>query len=208
MKSTEPSAGAPEQSAGQAAVQTATPSLSYQIEAIAAFLKDAGEGVKASKNDRVALARLDPEAEELTTAQTAALTHAAERAKLDTIHWSLDRWRRWAFIAYGIALAGHDRGAENGGLGANFGRQLATAGVSEARVTRLLDARGTVFFQLLRRVLRLLASKSVKPNWVQLARLVLNEGARDDKGRRIAEKTRLDIAHAFFAAKPSESRDD
>ena len=207
MKSTDTSAGAPEQSAGQAAVQTATPSLSYQIEAIAAFLKDAGEGVKASKNDRVALARLDPEAEELTTAQIAALTHAAERAKLDTIHWSLDRWRR-AFIAYGIALAGHDRGAESGGIGANLGRQLATAGVSEARVTRLLDARGTVFFQLLRRVLRLLASKSVKPNWVQLARLVLNEGARDDKGRRIAEKTRLDIAHGFFSAMPSESRDE
>lgn len=75
-------------------------------------------------------------------------------------------------------------------------------------MTRLLDARGSAFFQLLRRVLRLLASKSVKPNWVQLARLVLNEGARDEKGRRIAEKTRLDIAHAFFSVKPSESRDD
>lgn len=49
MNSTDTSAGAPEQSAEQGGADNRPPSLSYQIEAIAAFLKDAGEGVKASR---------------------------------------------------------------------------------------------------------------------------------------------------------------
>lgn len=165
-------------------------SLRYHVSAIDKFLKDAKEGLKASKSDYVALKRFDPNAERLTVGQIAALTNLAQRAKFDFERWSLDQWHRWAFIAHGIALSGHD-----GGEGQFLGRQLHDAGVSEARVTRLLDARGDAFVQTLPRLLRLMASKNVAPNWAELGRLVLNEDQDD------AEKTRLKVARDFFSAK-------
>ncbi|GGD84352.1 type I-E CRISPR-associated protein Cse2/CasB [Caballeronia grimmiae] len=175
----------------------------YRMQAIAAFLKDAREGVKASKQDYVALKRLNPDAQTLTAAQVAAIMQVAARAKLNCANWTYDEWRRWAFIAYGIALAGHDRG---NGARSSLGRQLFSAGVKEARLNRLLDARGAAFFQILRRVLRLMNSQNVAPNWAQLGRLVLNEGARDARRQRIAEKMRLDIAYGFFSAGESAPR--
>ena len=69
-----------------------------------------------------------------------------------------------------MALAGHD------GTG-RLGRQLAHAGVAESRVTQLLTSRGDAFRQLLPRVLRLLASKGVEPNWCELGELVLKESS-------------------------------
>ncbi|WP_404989557.1 type I-E CRISPR-associated protein Cse2/CasB [Caballeronia sp. LZ016] len=158
--------------------------------------------MKASKNDYVALKRLDPDAQTLATAQIAALMNVAARARLDCAKWTPDEWRRWAFIAYGIALAGHDR-ADN--TRSTLGRQLHLAGVSEARVTRLLDARGAAFFELLRRMLRLMNSRNVAPSWNQLGRLVLYEGAREGKRQDIAEKMRLDIAYGFFSANANAS---
>jgi CRISPR system Cascade subunit CasB len=165
-------------------------SLRYQVSAIDKFLKDAKEGIKASKSDYIALKRLDPSADRLTVAQIAALTNLAQRAMFDLDRLKLDHWRRWAFIAHGIALSGHDAGE-----GKYLGRQLHDAGVSEARVTRLLDARGDAFVQTLPRLLRLMASKNVAPNWAELGRLVLNEDQDD------AEKTRLKVARDFFSTK-------
>ena len=92
-----------------------------------------------------------------------------------------------------MALAGHDRKQK-------LGEQLAQAKVSESRVTKLLTSRGDAFTQLLPRVLRLLASKGVAPNWRELGELVLKESSnqRDDKEK--AEAIRLRIAGPYFSA--------
>jgi CRISPR system Cascade subunit CasB len=158
--------------------------------ALAAYVERAGPG------ERAALARLVPEA--LRPHEVAALSRALLFAGLQPDSWRADTWPRWALIAHGIALAGHN------GAG-RLGTQIAQAGVAESRVTKLLTSRGDAFRQLLPRVLRLLASKAVRPNWFELGELVLKESssAPDDVDR--VEQLRLRIASAYFAA---QSRKD
>lgn len=153
--------------------------------ALAAHVRNAGPG------DRAALARLDPEA--LRPHEIAALSRALLAAGLEPETWRSETWPRWALIAHGMALAGHDAKGR-------LGRQLALAGVAESRVTRLLTARGEAFRQLLPRLLRLLASKGVQPNWFELGELILREGSldRDDASR--AEQLRMRIAGPYFSA--------
>jgi CRISPR system Cascade subunit CasB len=152
--------------------------------ALAAYIKRAGSG------DRAALARLKPEA--LQPHQLAALARALTAAGLAPEQWHADTWPRWALIAHGMALAGHD-GKQK------LGRQLAHAGVSESRVTKLLTSRGDAFTQLLPRVLRLLASKGVAPNWRELGELVLKESSNLCNSQADAEEIRLQIAGPYFS---------
>lgn len=153
--------------------------------ALAAYIK------RASTGDRAALARLKPES--LQPHQLAALARALSAAGLVSEQWHADTWPRWALIAHGMALAGHD-GKQR------LGRQLATAGVSESRVTKLLTSRGEAFTQLLPRVLRLLASKGVAPNWRELGELVLKEGSSLRSSQADAEEIRLQIAGPYFSS--------
>jgi CRISPR system Cascade subunit CasB len=142
---------------------------------------------RAGPGERAALARLQAHA--LQPHQLVALARALLAAGMTPENWHADTWPRWALIAHGMALAGHD-GSDR------LGAQLARAGVSESRVTKLLTARGEAFNQLLPKILRLLASKSVAPNWRELGSLVLND--RDK--RQIAEENRLNIAGPYFSA--------
>ena len=153
--------------------------------ALAAYIRHAGSG------ERAALARLNPEA--LQPHQLAALARALLAAGLSPEQWHADTWPRWALIAHGIALAGHD-GKQK------LGKQLAQAGVSESRVTKLLTSRGNAFTQLLPRVLRLLASKGVAPNWRELGELVLIESSSQRHHQAKAEEMRLQIAGPYFSA--------
>ncbi|MDO8263330.1 MAG: type I-E CRISPR-associated protein Cse2/CasB [Gallionella sp.] len=153
--------------------------------ALAAHIQRAGSG------ERAALARLQPEA--LQPHQLAALARALLAAGLSPEQWHADTWPRWALIAHGMALAGHD-GKQK------FGKQLAHAGVSESRVTKLLTSRGDAFTQLLPRVLRLLASKGVAPNWRELGELVLIESSSQPNHQAKAEELRLQIAGPYFSA--------
>ena len=146
---------------------------------------------RASSGERAALARLQPEA--LQPHQLAALARALLAAGLSPEQWHADTWPRWALIAHGIALAGHD-GKQK------LGKQLAQAGVSESRVTKLLTSRGDAFTQLLPRVLRLLASKGVAPNWRELGELVLIESSSQRSHQAKAEELRLQIAGPYFSA--------
>jgi CRISPR system Cascade subunit CasB len=152
---------------------------------LAAYVQRAGPG------ERAALARLDPDA--LRPHEIAALSRALLSAGLQPETWRAETWPRWALIAHGMALAGHD------GAG-RLGRQLAQAGVAESRVTRLLTARGDAFRQLLPRVLRLLASKGVRPNWFELGELVLKEGGNNPDDAERAEQLRMRIAGSYFSA--------
>jgi CRISPR system Cascade subunit CasB len=92
-----------------------------------------------------------------------------------------------------MALAGHD-GKQK------FGKQLANAGVSESRVTKLLTSRGDAFIQLVPRVLRLMASKGIAPNWRELGELILKESSALPSSQAQAEAIRLQIAGPYFSA--------
>lgn len=151
---------------------------------------------KATTGDRAALSRLKPQA--LQPHQLAALSRALLAGGLSLESWHADTWPRWALIAQGIALAGHD-GQDR------LGRQLARAGVSESRVTKLLTSRGDAFVQLLPRVVRLLASKGVAPNWHELGGLVLSEARSDPASVDRAEQLRLGIAGPYFSQLAKEA---
>ena len=144
--------------------------------------------------ERAALARLDPDSE-LRPHQIAALSRALVYAELAPENWHADTWRRWALIAHGMALAGHDGNR-------SLGLQLSESEVSESRVTKLLTARDDAFRQLLPRLLRLLASKETSPNWHEPGGLILNEG-RNEEG---AEAIRLRIAGRYFAAEAKKHK--
>jgi len=149
----------------------------------------------APPGDRAALARLQPLA--LKPHELAALSRALLKAGLEPQTWQAQTWPRWALISQGMALAGHGNG--------RLGEQLADAGVSEARVTKLLTARGDAFQQLLPRVLRLMASKGTAPNWRELGELVLKEN--DPSQQDAAEALRLRIAGPYFSKLARKSAD-
>ena len=146
---------------------------------------------RASPGDRAALARLQPGA--LQPHQLASLSRALIAAGISPSDWNTRVWPRWALIAQGMALAGHDGKRQ-------LGAQLAQAGVSESRVTKLLTSRGDAFTQLLPRVLRLLASKGVAPNWRELGELTLKENSDNRRALEDAEAIRLRIAGPYFSA--------
>lgn len=155
----------------------------HPIAGLAAFVANAAIGEKA------ALARLDPD--EMLPHQMAALSRGLIAAGLSPETWHPQSWARWALIAHGMALAGHD------GKG-RLGEQMARAGVSESRVTRLLTARGEAFRQIVPRLLRLMASQGVAPNWHDLGALILKEEHPDFLDD--AEALRLRIAGHYFSA--------
>ena len=146
---------------------------------------------RAEPGTRAALARLDPNA--MRPHQVAALSHALIAAGLSPDTWHPASWKRWALVAHGMALAGHD------GKG-RLGVQLVNAGVAEARVTKLLVSRGDAFLQIMPRLLRLLASKQVKPNWYDLSTLIHKNDAKGTADQEVAESLRLRIAGDYFSA--------
>lgn len=151
---------------------------------------------KTDAGERAALARMSPD-QALRPNEIAALARALLAAGLETELWRPATWQRWALIAHGMALAGHD------GQG-RLGAQLARADVAESRVTKLLTARGDAFTQMLPSVLRLLASKAVAPNWNELGPLVLKEGG-DRQDQQDAEQIRLRIAGSYFSQQASKA---
>ncbi|MBS4099023.1 MAG: type I-E CRISPR-associated protein Cse2/CasB [Sulfuricella sp.] len=154
----------------------------------------AGDAATLDRGERAALARLDPDGE-FRPHQVAALVRAFVAADLEPESWTAETWRRWALIAHGMALAGHD-----GGI--SLGQQLSDAAVAESRVTKLLTARGEAFRQLLPRLVRLLATKTVAPNWRELGGLILAEGRDEDK----CEALRLKIAGRYFYAQAKKPK--
>lgn len=140
--------------------------------------------------EQAALARLDPDAPR--PHQVGALARALVLAGIEPDEWRPETWLRWALIAHGMALAGHDAGGR-------LGAQLARAEVSESRVTRLLTARGDAFRQQVPRLLRLMASRGLAPNWLEFGALIL----ATDRDEARAESLRLRIAGSYYAsAKP------
>lgn len=151
-----------------------------------------GDTAALDKGEHAALARLDPDSPR--PHQVGALAHALVLAGISPDDWSPETWQRWALIAHGMALAGHDGTAR-------LGTQLAGHGdpkraVSESRVTRFLTARGDAFRQQVPRLLRLIASRGIAPNWLDFGGLVL----ATDRDEARAETLRLRIAGSYYAA--------
>lgn len=168
--------------------------ISRLARIIAQASRFSGDAHGLDNGERAALARLDPDGE-LRPHQIAALSRALIYAELEPDTWKPETWQRWALIAHGMALAGHDASQ-------NLGQQLSKADVSESRVTKLLTARGDAFRQLLPRLLRLIASKSIAPNWHELGGLILSQERDEEK----AEDIRLKIAGRFFSAEANKPK--
>ena len=145
---------------------------------------------RAEPGTRAALARLNPDA--LRPHQISALARGLIEAGLSPETWQPATWKRWALIAHGMALAGHSKGS--------LGKQLADARVSEPRVTKLLVSRGDAFLQIVPRLLRMLASKQVQPNWYTLSELIRKNDSQDTTVQEEAEALRLRIAGDYFSA--------
>jgi CRISPR system Cascade subunit CasB len=145
---------------------------------------------RADPGTRAALSRLDPDA--MRPHQMAALSRALIGAGLSPENWHPSTWKQWALIAHGMALAGYGKGS--------LGKQFAEAGVSEARVTKLLVSRGDAFLQIVPRLLRLLASRQVQPNWYAFGALIRHNDAQDPSEQEKAEALRLQIAGHYFGA--------
>jgi CRISPR system Cascade subunit CasB len=170
---------------------TAAPARGSPYGALARHIQHAGLG------ERAALARLQADA--LKPHEIAALSRALLAAGLQPESWRADTWPRWALIAQGMALTGHNSQGR-------LGRQMSEAGVSESRVSKLLTARGDAFRQLLPRVLRLMASKGVAPNWFELGELVLKAASTDRADQQQVEVLRLRIAGPYFSAQAKAAR--
>jgi CRISPR system Cascade subunit CasB len=164
-------------------VEPATPT-GHPVGRLAGFIDRADPGTRA------ALARLDPDA--MRPHQIAALARALIEAGLSPDEWQPAKWKQWALIAHGMAVASHGKGS--------LGKQMADAGVSEPRVTKLLVSRGDAFLQIVPRLLRLLASKQVQPNWYTLSELIRKNDAQDAAEQEVAEVLRLRIAGDYFSA--------
>ncbi len=171
--------------------------ISRLARIIAQAARYTGDAHGLDNGERAALARLDPE--EMRPHQIAALSRALVYADLAPENWQPETWQRWALIAHGMALTGHDGGR-------SLGQQLSEAAVSESRVTKLLTAREDAFRQLLPRFLRLLASKDVAPNWFDLGGLILNQGRNNAANDEEAETIRLKIAGRFFSAEAKKNK--
>lgn len=165
---------------------TASP-LARLAQVIARRQHFGGDSAALDNGEQAALARLDPEAPR--PHQVGALAHALVLAGIVPDDWQPATWQRWALLAHGMALAGHDGSSR-------LGTQLARAEVSESRVTRLLTARGEAFRQQVPRLLRLMASRGVAPNWLEFGALIL----ATDRDEAEAEKLRLRVAGNYYSA--------
>ncbi len=145
---------------------------------------------RADPGTRAALSRLDPDA--MRPHQMAALSRALIGAGLSPEHWHPATWKHWALIAHGMALAGHGKGS--------LGKQFAEAGVSEARVTKLLVSRGDAFLQIVQCLLRLLARRQVHPSWYAFGALIRHNDSEDSHEQAKVEALRLHIAGQYFSA--------
>ena len=157
----------------------------HPIGLLAGFIDRADSGTRA------ALARINPEA--LQAHQLSAFSRALIYAGLSSEKWQPTTLRRWALVVHGMALAGHDPKGR-------LGQQLVNAQVAESRVTKLLVSRDDAFIQVVPRLLRLLASKQVKPNWYELSELILNNDATDSAAQQKAEGRRLRLAGDYYSA--------
>lgn len=94
--------------------------------------------------------------------------------------------RGWMAVIQGLAVLG-----ELHRQGERLGTAMAEAKISEARLTRLLQARGDALLTQVRPLAHQLRSKAVAADWAEVARLVLGP-------ERNADQVRYYIASGYY----------
>ena len=156
-----------------------------------------GDTATLDEGECAALRRLNPEAP--LQRHFGALVHALMLADVPMDRFANDRWACWALIAQGIAIAGHDAHVR-------LGSQLAAARVTELRITRFLNTRHSAFRRQVSLLMRLMESREISPNWIELGVLVLttDEGKSEERRLRIAQ----DYYKAVYSDKSSTGIDE
>ena len=117
---------------------------------------------------------------------------------------------KWALILHGIALMTRTSGGETAGRSAHDGRipvgqalylggdpgRLRIGFYREARLNRLLTARGPMLRMLLARMFRMMAAADQPFNWGEMAQLILYDGHDEER----AEQARRRIASDYYQA--------
>ena len=164
------------------------------IAIVSNLVKDISD---SSSGDLAELRRMDPDAPD-----AAAFWRLMARQRL------LDNpalEHKWALILHGIALmtgTANRHSAHDGSM--PIGRAMFLGGdtqrtvsfYSEARLNRLLTARGPILRTLLARLFRMLTATNQPFNWSEMAHFILNDGYNEEQ----AEDIRRGIARAYYQA--------
>ena len=165
---------------------------------IAVLLADRLAGNEFPRGDLAELRRMDP-----ATPNAAVFWRLMARHDLPaSTNWE----NRWALILHGIALMTHRTSSTTSAHKEDIpvGRALFQGGASnrresfysEARLGRLLAARGAMLHTLLIRTFRMLAAAHQCFNWDEMAQFILADG--HDESR--AERARRKIAREYYRA--------
>jgi CRISPR system Cascade subunit CasB len=98
--------------------------------------------------------------------------------------------RQWAVLLNALAIAGGQHATD-----VRLGGALAEAELSELRFVRLVRARGPALENEIRAIGRILASKALQANWVEVVQLLRHQ---DDEH---CERWRRKIARDYYLAK-------
>lgn len=161
-----------------------------------------------SRGDLAELRRLDPDNPDATAFWRLLARH--ELLGNETLE------SKWALILHGIALMTRSGGSDAGtrpahNPGTSVGRALFLGGAdtrqqgfySEARLNRLLTARGPVLRTLLRRTFRMLAAAGQSFDWREMATFILNDGYDE----HATDQVRRHIARTYYQAERLSAQD-
>lgn len=113
--------------------------------------------------------------------------------------------RRWAALVHLVAVLSGTTNDRAHADRRRTGEVLHQAGYSEARLSKLLTARGDALRDQLGRLARFLRAKGAMPLDLRpLAELVLNEGLTETR----AETARLTIARSYYGAADRAAREE
>jgi len=151
--------------------------------------------------ERAALKRMDPD--HPSPGAYAAAVRLLLTADADAEFKNDARLKRWTLLIHAMALmSGPDRAPHGWAEHHAAGGVMFDSGYSEARLRRLLEARGKTFDDLLSRMARFLAAKQATVNWGDLAPLVL-----DPEDSERAEQARLNLMRQFLTRETRHARD-
>ena len=182
-------------------------SLSADIGERAAYFADVICGRDFGAGDRAALRRMNPDG---ANAPAAFWRLLASRDMLNDGNSPEDE-ARWALILHGIALmtkpSGNStyRSAHSPAIA--VGQALYTGGeggrtkgyYSEARLSKLLKARGVIRRSLIARLCRMMSSANATFDWGEMARFIYFDDA-SPRFESAAREIGGDIARAYYAA--------
>ena len=153
-------------------------------------------------NIRASMRRVSPERWSLRMAE---LLPVLVRSGIRVDALDPDAAARWAVLVHLVAVLSGTSNERAHADRRRTGAVLLEAGYSEARLSRLLSARGAALRIQVGRLARFLRTRGGLPLDLRpLAELVLNEGHNEAK----AEEARLTIARGYYDAADRAARED